>query len=129
MRSNSFWLRAACGLLALALLAACVFTLWYRKAYNVWPGQGASARVHWCGRDYETGPGPPLTWRQITADQHLPIRPVGEYPPLGLSRRELLAPILPARQAHVSPSGVCAVVIYLRAGPDRYKPYGLLGGP
>jgi hypothetical protein len=118
------WVRAGCGCLVLAIVAAGGFTVWYRSAYHVWPGQGPTARVHWCGRDYETGRPSPQTWQQIKSQQPLPIRPVGEYPPLGLSRQELLAPTLPARQ-----SQVCAVVIYLRIGPDQYQPYGLLGGP
>ncbi|MGH3288557.1 MAG: hypothetical protein ACRDPD_28395 [Streptosporangiaceae bacterium] len=29
------------------------FLLWYRAIYNVFPGQSADARVHWCGRDYD----------------------------------------------------------------------------
>jgi hypothetical protein len=29
----------------------------------------------------------------------------------------------------VSPPLACAMVVYLRTGPDEYQAYGLLGGP
>jgi hypothetical protein len=109
--------------LALIIIAAGVSALWYRAYYNIWPGQGAAARVHWCERNYQKG-GPPQTWHQITAGTSFPVRAVGEYPPLGLTRRELFAPIVP----HAQPSS-CATVVYVRAGPGKYQSYVLLGGP
>lgn len=108
----------------------CGFAVWYRQAYNVWPGEGASARVHWCGRDYETSGGRPQTWQQITSTAPLPVHAVGWYPPLGFSRQELFAPARPeALRLSASPPPVCATVVYLRTGPDEYQAYGLLGGP
>ena len=53
-------------LLALIIIAAGIFAAWYRTSYNVWPGQRADTRVHWCGRDYQQD-GSPQTWRQVTA--------------------------------------------------------------
>jgi hypothetical protein len=50
--------KIASALLALIVLAAGGIAIWYRQTYNVWPGQGASGRVHWCGRDYENFGGP-----------------------------------------------------------------------
>jgi hypothetical protein len=35
----------------LTVLAAGGSAIWYRHTYNMWPGQDASTRVHWCGRD------------------------------------------------------------------------------
>jgi hypothetical protein len=121
-----FAARIAAGLLALVLVAA----IWYRQTYNVWPGQGASDRVHWCGRDYESSGGPPKTWQQITSHERLPIRLVGLYPPLGWSRQELFAAATSrAQRTSVSPTPSCATIVYLRAGSDDYRAYSLQNGP
>ncbi len=87
------WYQVVSGVLTLMVVAAGGF--WYRQAYNVWPGQGASARVHWCGRDYESFGGPPQTWQQITLQEPVPVHAVGQYPPLGWSRQELFAAATP----------------------------------
>lgn len=130
MRGGRAWVRAAGAVLALAVVAAGGFSVWYRQAYNVWPGQGASARVHWCGRDYESFGGPPRSWRQITAQEPIPIHAVGRYPPLGWSRRELFAAATPGSlRLAVSRSLTCTTVVYLRTGPDEYQAYSLEGGP
>jgi hypothetical protein len=121
-----FLARIAVGLLALVVIAA----IWYRQTYNVWPGQEATARVHWCGRDYEIVGGPPKTWQQISSQERLPVRPVGKYPPLGLSRQELFAATNPqAQRASVSPPPPCPTTVYLRIGSGEYRPYTLEGGP
>jgi hypothetical protein len=126
MRGEGFWKRAAFGVLALTVVAAAGFAGWYRQTYNVWPGQGASGRVHWCGRDYQTG-GLPRSWQQITSQERFPIHAVGQYPPLGWSRQDLFAP--ESKRLPVSPPLACAMVVYLRTGPNEYQAYGLLGGP
>jgi hypothetical protein len=60
----------------------------------------------------------------------LPIRPAGQYPPLGWSRQELFAAAIPpAQQASVNPPLPCTMIVYLRTGPDDYQPYSLEGGP
>jgi hypothetical protein len=46
MPGARFWIKVAQGALALVVVSAGGLALWYRQAYNVWPGQGASARVH-----------------------------------------------------------------------------------
>jgi hypothetical protein len=61
-RGGRLGIRVASGVLALMVVAAGGFAVWYRLTYNVWPGQQAFARVHWCGRNYEPiggrrGPG------------------------------------------------------------------------
>lgn len=122
--------RIASALLALIVLAAGGIAIWYRQTYNIWPGQGASARVHWCGRDYENFGGPPQTWRQISSQQRSAVHPVGQYPPLGWSRQELFAATgRQAQQAPTSPPPPCAMIVYLRTGPSAYQPYSLEGGP
>ena len=121
--------RVARGVLALVVVAAGGFALWYRQAYNVWPGQGASARVHWCGRDYESFGGSPQTRQQISSREHFLILPVDQYPPLGWSRQGLFAAVVIGAHPSVSPPPRCATVVYLRTGPDQYAAYSLEGGP
>jgi hypothetical protein len=109
----------------LTVIVAGGFSLWYRTTYNVWPGQGASGRVHWCGRDYQNA-GPPVTRQQAEAQaQFPPLRAEGSYPPLALSPDALLAATYPAGQ---KPVAICAMLVFLRTGPDSYKPYSLEGG-
>jgi hypothetical protein len=120
--------RRGIQILAIVLVvAAAGIALWYRAAFHAWPGQQVS-RVHWCGRDYESS-GPPETWAQVTAEERLPVRPVGAYPPF-LSQGELFAARIPDKKRFsVSPPMVCSVLVYLRIGPDRYQVYSLEGGP
>jgi hypothetical protein len=129
-RGKRFWTGVAQRAVVLVLVAAGIFALWYRMTYNVWPGQGASARVHWCGRNYESFGGPPQTQRQISSQDHFLIHPVGRYPPLALSRQQLFAAVvIGAQRQSVSPPPLCAMVVYLRTGPDQYRAYSLEGGP
>ena len=109
----------------LVLAAVAVFLFWYRVTYNVLPGQSAGERVHWCGRDYEYQ-GPPLTRQQVTALVKAPLQAEGSYPPLAVSRGTLFLPVYPVDQR---PSTTCGTVVFLRTGPDAYKPYALEGGP
>jgi len=111
-------------LVVLVVFAVGGLVFWYRATYNIWPGQDATARVHWCERDYQNFGDPPQTWRQVTARAHWPVRAEGRYPPLGVPGQQLFAAIYPGAQP-----GSCAVVVYLRTGPDRYQSYVLLGGP
>ena len=124
-RQRPPWLRTvAYSGLILIIVAVGGITLWYRAYYNIWPGQDAAARVHWCERDYQNGGPPTETWRQLSAQWRWPVRDVGRYPPLGFPGQELAAAIYPGAQ----PSS-CATVVYLRIGPDKYQSYSLLGGP
>lgn len=115
------------GVLIVAVLAAGAFVFWYRATYNVLPGQGASTRVHWCGRDYEWT-GSTVTWGQASAQEHIdvegPIVLVGHYPPLGRQAALYAVPVRP-----LDDGAPCAMDIYLKAGPDRYRSYDLEGGP
>jgi hypothetical protein len=122
--------RYAAALLAMVVMAAGGAALGYRSTYNVWPGQSASARVHWCGRDYEDFGGAPDTWRQMSAQAPFPVRFVARYPPLAWARQELFAAVTPAAQRDsVSPPLPCAMIVYLHTGHDAYQPYTLEGGP
>jgi hypothetical protein len=130
MRGARFWIRVGRLAVALVVVAAGVVASWYRGTYNVWPGQQASARIHWCGRDYESFGDPPQIQQQIFAQEHVLIRPVGQYPPLAWSPRELFAAVvIGAPRTSVSPPHACATVVYLRTRPDRYQAYSLEGGP
>jgi hypothetical protein len=129
-RGARLGIRVASSVVALLFAGSCGLAVWYRHAYNVWPGQGASARVHWCGRDYESFGGLPQTWQQITAQEPAPVHAVGQYPPLGWSRQELFAASWPrAQRLAASKPPVCAMVVYLRTGLDEYRAYSLEGGP
>ena len=124
------WAGLTYGIVAVVMVAAAGFTFWYRATYNVMPGQGASTRVHWCGRDYGSSGNSPQTWRQISAQQRSPLHAMGHYPPLGLPGQELFAATTSdAQRSSVSPPLPCAMVVYLRTGSDRYVPYALEGGP
>jgi hypothetical protein len=70
---------------------------------------------------------PPQSWQQITSQERFPIHAVGQYPPLGWSRQDLFA--AGSKQLSASLPPVCAIVVYLRTGPNEYHAYGLLGGP
>lgn len=119
---------------SVALIAACLaflgFSVWYRETYWVFPGQGASQRLHWCGRDYQELPGPSVTWREVSGQGPWPVHVIELFPPLGFSKEALFASINPAI-AKMPPGSItsCTTVIYVRLGPNRYQPYGLLGGP
>jgi hypothetical protein len=124
-RQRPPWLpTVAYSVLTLIITAAGGFTLWYRAYYNIWPGQNATARVHWCERDYQNNGPPAETWQQVSAEWRWPVRDVGRYPPLGLPGQELFAAIYPGAQ----PSS-CATVVYVRVAPGKYQSYSLLGGP
>jgi hypothetical protein len=112
--------------LALVVVAAGVFTVWYRGTYGEWPVLGLPDRVHWCGRDYQIE-GPAQTWRQVTAQTPTLILRVGQYPPIGWWRQELLA-VTPGVVLH-GPGEPCAAVVYLRTGSATYQGYNLEGGP
>jgi len=130
IRGTRFWIRIGQLAVALVVVASGVFVLWYRSTYNVWPGQEASTRIQWCGRDYESFGDSPQTRQQISSQEHFLIRAVGQYPPLAWSPRELFAAVVTgAPRTSVSPPPVCAMVVYLRAGSDLYQAYTLEGGP
>jgi hypothetical protein len=129
IRGARFRIRVAQRATALVVVAAGIFALWYRQSYNVWPGQEASTRIHWCGRDYESFGSTPQTQQQIS-QEHFLIRPVGQYPLLAWSPQELFAAVvIGAPRTSVSPPPLCAMGVYLRTGPDQYQAYTLEGGP
>lgn len=108
VRRDRFWIGVGQRAVALLAVAAGIFTLWYRHTYNVWPGQDASARVHWCGRDYESFSGPAQIRQQISSREHFSIHPVGQYPPLGSPARNCSPRSSSARSGHRSARRHCA---------------------
>ena len=121
---NERWREPAAWTLIVLVFAAFGFVAWYRATYNVFPGQGADAQVHWCSRDYDAAGLPAVSLQQARAGATSPVRVVGAYPPLALHREQLLAEEYPG--PHTTS---CALVAYLRTGPDRYEAYQLSGGP
>jgi hypothetical protein len=87
MRGARFGIRVASGVLALMVVAAGGIAVWYRQAWNVWPGQGPLVACTGAG-----GATSPLRPAADLAAHHLagagpsPCR--GRYPPLGWSRQE-----------------------------------------
>jgi flagellin-like protein len=104
---------------SVVLFAVVVGALWYRASYGVLPGQGAGSRIRWCGRDYDGG-GPAESLSQIQATYGASYQIAGDYPPLALSRSQLVAP---------EGLSYCPTVIFVSVGPDQYDSYGLSGGP
>lgn len=92
----------------------------YRAIYHVWPGQGASSRISWCGRDYDDYGSPAQSLRQITGSNP-GYRLAGEFrEPLGLSSRQVVS-------SGCSP--YAPGVVFVSIGSDRYDAFGLSGGP
>ena len=115
-------------------MLACVLgaglAVWYRTTYWVWPGQGASDRVHWCGRDYQRS-GVTWTRRQIAVNEPWPVHVVAQFPPLAFHQESLLAATNPAEAKLPVGTRVssCATLLYVPSAPGRYVVYSLLGGP
>jgi hypothetical protein len=123
-RTGTYW-RNAAGAVAICLAGAVFFAaLWFRATYHFFPGMVPTV-VHWCGRDYETGET--WTWAQITSEEApRKVRAVGSYPFLFPGAHTLFAaPIA----GPVKPGEPCAMTVYIRTGPDRYRLYALEGGP
>lgn len=128
MRGNLYWFKViGAGLAGLVILVVAGSTVWYRMTYHVWPGQAASAVIHWCGRDYENSDPRPQTWTQVSRQAGHSLQTVGYYPPLGVRQRLFTAPSPGSRQSISSLP--CAVIVYLRLAPNRYLTYTLEGGP
>jgi hypothetical protein len=120
---------AALAAAALVVLAGGGFAVWYRSAYHVWPGEGIPSRIHWCGRDYERGPGPAMSGAAARKALGGPLEPVMSVPPI--DSHELYATRddaaqQPAQRAGRSPG--CATLVVLRTGDDAYLVYELQGG-
>jgi hypothetical protein len=122
-RSGPRWRELIGGAVIVVVLAAGGLVVWYRATYNVLPGQGASGRVHWCGRNYEWSGGT-SSWARLTAQAGGTVRLAGRYPPLG-SRAALYATAVRRPAGGAS----CTTGVYLQTGPDRYRVYSLEGGP
>jgi hypothetical protein len=123
-RTTMRWRNAGTGIVWLLVIAGAL-SVWYRATYHTWPGMMPTV-VHWCGRDYEAG-DQTWTWAQITRyEAPGKLRAVGPYPfPFPGARTLLAAPVA----GPVQPGEPCAMAVYIRTGPGRYRPYGLEGGP
>ena len=123
MRGARFWIRVAQCAAALMVVAAGIFALWYRGTYNVWPGQQASTRIHWCGRDYESFAGTPQTRQQISSREHFPDSAGGPVSAAGLVPPEAVR-----RGRHRSPAAICQPAATLRdGGLPAHRPRSVSG--
>lgn len=127
-RSLRYGLAAASGAVLIAG-AAFVGDAW--AAYATWGtlGPGPPPRIEWCGRRYYPS-STSLTGAQVTSDTAKAAYPaqLREIARSPAGYAVLAAPMSPVDQARFR-TQVCAMVVYLRLGPDSYRPYGLSGGP
>jgi hypothetical protein len=99
---------------------------WYRSSYHLWPWQDIPPRIHWCGRDYDRGPGPAVSAGEVRETLGPTIKQVAEVPPL--RGHDLVAAVTEEEVRRRDPAAPgCAYVVYLRVGPGRYLPYELQG--
>jgi hypothetical protein len=72
----------------------------------------------------------PADVRQISGQQRLPLRAPGLYPPLGLDDQDLVAAVTPGAQRSSATRPLpCAMIVYVRTGPNEYEAYPVEGGP
>ncbi|WP_217923978.1 hypothetical protein [Miltoncostaea oceani] len=126
-RIASRWRLLTGATLLLVVLAGASGAVWYRATYHLWPGQGVPPRIHWCGRDYDRGPGPAVSHAEVARTLGADPVVVMRVPPLG-PRHDLVAATTEreVRRREPSASG-CATLVYLRLGPGRYRVYELQG--
>lgn len=105
-----------------AALAVIVTLLVSYLAYDEWPWSTYPSQLNACGRNFQSA-GPPQTRAQIFADQRDDIVRIGDVPGW-LNHGQLWA--LSGDEPF---SERCRVVMYVRGGPDAFKPYDLVGGP
>jgi hypothetical protein len=113
------------------LLLAGVLALRSRAARL--PGGAAEPdRISWCGRDFSRVRGQ-APWTRDQVDS-VPSALPGDAPypttQLGLSPAEGGRPLLAKLTPDAERLGLpCTMELYLKVGPDSYRPYELVGGP
>lgn len=118
--------------IALGVIAA-VWIAYSRTVYGIWNPLSQPSRIDYCDRRYYPGsPGLHVTRSQIDESGNgfmsLPLREVGMSP----SGAAIYATPLSDSARHEYPNGPvlpCAMVVYLKVGPDDYIAYGISGGP
>lgn len=110
--------------IALALVVAGLGLVGYRGATHRWPWAASSTTLHVCGRDFEPQ-GASESRAQIAHEGYHLIR-YGRTPGGG---QELWSfDSVEGQHADPLPGG-CHVVMWVRAHPDDFQAYVLLGGP
>ncbi len=117
--------RRARAVVSIAVVVLVVLSgitlLWYGVTFHSFAFWSVPSRISYCHRDYQTA-GSRLTGAQFD-EAHLSS--IGRLVPvLGWPLSATLAS--PELRADGVP---CAMVLYLREGPNLYVAYGLLGGP
>jgi hypothetical protein len=121
--------------LAAVVVAACLIGLMaYRASYGTIAFWTEPPRISWCDRDYLQSPRLLLARAEVEelsdavgGDRPIPpLVQVATVPPI--VGDPVFAAVIP--QATRDELGLpCAFAIYLRVGPDSYRPYLLSGGP
>jgi len=126
--------RTIAVLLVTLSIAAGLVMLHSWTAYGTLAWWRIPQRISWCGRDYRRTERS-LTLADVTAqpvslpgDAPYPYATVARVPPV--AGRPLVTARTPEASRHrVEPPLPCAMVVYLKTGPDRYAEYVILGGP
>jgi hypothetical protein len=109
--------------IAFGVEASSTFATWGTLA----PGQ--PPRINWCGRRYYPATET-LTTAQVSALVAASTHE-GELTEVARSPwgyMVMAAPMSPAQQSSFD-TKVCAMVLFIKVGADRYEPYWLSGGP
>jgi hypothetical protein len=116
------------GVAVLLLIAAGVWTVYYRGTWHAWPWQSEPDRIHWCGRDYDPAPGPAVAADRMRRLLGGPLVRVDRLPPL--RSHDLIAARDAARRLErpAGPGSGCATGVALRLGAGRYRLYSMQGG-
>jgi hypothetical protein len=121
-----WWIWAGAGVVVALVVAAVGWAGWYRSSFHLWPWQDIPPRIHWCGRDYDRGPGPAVSERDVRETFGTAPRTVAEVPPL--RGHDLVAASTQEEVRRRDPAAAgCATLVYLRVGPSRYLVYELQG--
>ena len=111
------------------LLAAGAFLLWYRATMHNWPWQGDPARLSICDRDYYPE-DQDVSGAQMRRDGIDPHHLFAVFRAPVLIGPEIYADASPAqRAAPRQPGSPCTGSLVIEDAPDRYRIYGLSGGP
>lgn len=117
---------AAAAVIAVVMIGAVGWAGWYRSSFHLWPWQDIPPRIHWCGRDYDRGPGPAVSERDVRATLRTAPRTVARVPPL--RGHDLVAAGTEEELRRRDPTAAgCGSLVYLRVGPGRYLVYELQG--
>lgn len=92
---------------------------------------GPPPRIDWCDRRYYPAP---VDFTRTEAVQHSEVSPGWTASAFGVVGRtpsglDFYARITDGRDRFAGPLLPCSMAVFLQIAPDRFRPYGLSGGP